>query len=96
MREKKSYRIGVILALTVAVIFVSFFAIRTIRIRKESEALAKNESVLQESIQAEKERAEQLESEKGRELTPKEMIEIARQRFGLVFPNEILFLPNEK
>ena len=96
MRDRRAYRIGVILAIIVAAVFVAFFAVRIIRIRIENEELIRNESALLESVKAEKERQAALESEKGRSLTPEEMIELARQRYGLVFPNEILFLPDDR
>lgn len=86
-------RLTVLLVVAVAVVFASFFLIRTIRIRRENEEYAKNESVLLESKAAEESRKAALESEKERELTTEEKIEIARRRFGLIFPNEILFLP---
>ena len=96
MLDKRAYRVGVILAIIVAAAFVAFFAVRTIRIRMEDEELMRNEAALLESVKAEKDRMAALESEKGRELTPEEMIELARQRYGLVFPNEILFLPDDR
>ena len=93
--RNRTNHLAMILAIVIAVVFVAFFGINTIRIRVENEELAKLESALKESYENEQERAAALESELERELTPEEKIELARHRFGLVFPNEILFLPND-
>ena len=93
--RNQTNKLAMILAIVIAVVFVAFFGINTIRNRIENEELAKLESALLESYQNEQDRKAALESELARELTPEEKIELARQRFGLVFPNEILFLPND-
>ena len=93
--RNQTNKLAMILAIVIAVVFVAFFGINTIRNRMENEELAKLESALLESYQNEQDRKAALESELARELTPEEKIELARQRFGLVFPNEILFLPND-
>ncbi len=94
--RNRTNKLAMILAIVIAVVFVAFFGVNTVRNHLENEELAKLESALRESYENEQERAAALESEMARELTPEEKIELARQRFGLVFPNEILFLPNDE
>ena len=60
--RNRTNKLAMILAIVIAVVFVAFFGVNTVR----------------------------------NQLTPEEKIELARQRFGLVFPNEILFLPNDE
>ena len=93
--RSKTNKLAMILAVVIAIVFVAFFGANTLRNYRENEELAKLESALKESLSAEQSKAIELESEKERELTPEEKIELARKRFGLVFPNEILFLPDE-
>ena len=94
--RNRSNKLAMILAIVIAVVFVAFFGINTIRNHIENEELAKLESALKENYQNEQDRKAALESELARDLTPEEKIELARHRFGLVFPNEILFLPNDE
>lgn len=94
--RNRTNRVAMILAVVIAIAFVAFFGTMTLKNLKENEELAKLESALRESYAAEESRQAALESEKEDDLTPEEKIELARKRFGLVFPNEILFLPNDQ
>ena len=93
--KRKGNKRGVWIAVIAALIISAVFGIliyRQIAVNKELEM---NAAALQESVDSESEKNDELLAEKGRELTKEEVIEIARQRFGLVFPDEIIFVPSE-
>ena len=89
--NKLAITIGVIVLLAAAV----FFAIQAIRLRRENEVLKKQKAAYEQSLVSEEEIRAFLEENKDKDLTREELIELARERFGLVFPDEILFIPEE-
>ena len=93
--RNRTNRITVILVVVIAVVFAAVFAVWTVKNRQESAELARMEAALRESLDAENSKTAELESDMERELTPEEKIALARKRYGLVFPNEILFLPED-
>lgn len=96
VRKSRAHRRTVILVLIVAVVFVAFFSVKIIQVRKENAELAAEMSRIAESISNAEKESESIEERKNRELTDEEMIDIARKRFGLLFPNEIIFLPDDR
>lgn len=63
--------------------------------RKENEALLKEQEAYMESVAEAQSWAAELQELRNQELTEKQIIEIAREKFGLVFPDEIQFVPEE-
>ncbi|MBO4411329.1 MAG: hypothetical protein IK088_05735 [Lachnospiraceae bacterium] len=96
VRKSRARRRTVILVLIVAAVFVAFFSVKIIQSRKENAELAAEMSRIAESISNAEKESEAIEERKNRELTEDEMIDIARKRFGLLFPNEIIFLPDDQ
>jgi len=62
--------------------------------RKEQEAI-QQEELLNQKIRAEGERTEELEEEKKYVKTDEYIEEVAREKLGLINPNEVLFKENE-
>ena len=89
----KTWTIRLVLLVTLVVCVV--FTVGIIRNFREQRDLDVHIRDLRESLQAVSEERDALEACRDRELTDEDMIRIARERFGLVFPNEILFMPEE-
>lgn len=96
LRKMQGNRRGVIIAVIVAAFVVALFTVMIIRVRRENAILEQNRLALEQSIAEEEARKKALESKVGRGLTEEDIIRIARERFGLIFPNEIMFVPKEK
>lgn len=96
MRKVQGNQRGVIIAALVALVIVAFFAFMIIKVQKENAIMEQSQKVLESSIAEEKARQKELESQVGKGLTEEDIIRIARDRFGLIFPNEIMFVPKEK
>ena len=80
---------------TVVIALVVALAIHTKTLRKTDEMLAAKEAVLQERLEEESERSEELE-EKSIFVQTREFIEqIARERLGLVNPNDTVIRPDD-
>ncbi len=96
VRKVRGNRRGVILAVIFAVLAIAFFTYRILDIKKENDILRQNQEVLKENIEEESAKQEELQKKVGKGLTEQDIIRIAREKFGLVFPNEIIFVPEEK
>lgn len=90
-QHKRGFLFVVIVTAILAIVF-SVLMVRNIREIRESKI---NESLWAASVEEASRKQEELEERKDRPLTEEEMIEIARRRFGLLFPNEIRFLPKK-
>ncbi len=95
VRKDRANKRSVTLAVIVTFVFVAVFSVLILNKYHENELLRANEAALQESVSQEEARNEILEEKKDRDLTLEEIIELARQRFGLVFSNEIIFVPKD-
>ena len=90
--NKKSIRLVVIVML----IFAAILVFQIIRVSRKNQDVEYQMKVLEERLALEEERNALLEAQKDRELTAEEKIRLARIHFGLMFPNEILFVPDGK
>ena len=95
IRRRRANKRAVIFAAAVMLIIAAIFLIQAIRMHRENEILRKQKEALEESLVSEEELRAFLEENKDKELSREELIALARERFGLVFPEEILFLPEE-
>ena len=84
-----------IIALAVLVLFV-VIAYNSVSLQKEKRALEKQYSELQENLQSEQERSEQLEDRAAYMQTIRYIEEIAREKLGLVYEDEIIFRPESQ
>ncbi len=95
IRQKKAHQKSVRLVIFVTLVFCALLLVQIIRTEKENAALKEDIEALQESVSAAESRRDELEAQKDRPLTREEIIDLARERFGLVFQNEIIFVPQE-
>ena len=95
VRKDRANKRNVTLAVIVTFVFVAVFSVLILNKHHENELLRANEAALTESVSQEEVRNDILEEKKDRDLTLEEIIELARKRFGLVFPNEIIFVPKD-
>ena len=95
IRRRRANKRAVILAVIVLLVIAVIFAVQAVRLHRENEILKKYKEALEESLVSEEEIRAFLEENKDKDLTREELIELARERFGLIFPDEILFLPEE-
>ena len=66
-----------------------------IRLYKNNQILNRNIEALEEHVDRVLKENEELEEKRSHPLTEDEMIRIARDKFGLVFPNEIVIVPED-
>lgn len=95
IRKQKAHKRSVILALIVAVVFVGVLSFQIFRIHQENGSLMANEAALKAGVEAEEARGAALDEQMDSTLSEQDIIDLAHQRFGLVFPNEIVFVPEE-
>ena len=95
VRKEKAQKRSVIVAFLVTLVFAAVFSLLIYKTRQQNASLEKNREAILASVRAEIVTASQLSEQEGQELTEEEIIRIARERYGLVFPNEILFVPKE-
>lgn len=95
IRRRRANKRAIILAVVVLLVIAVIFTVQAVRLHRENEILKKQKEALEESLISEEEIRAFLEENKDKDLTREELIELARERFGLIFPDEILFLPEE-
>ena len=95
IRNRKAHKRSVVLALVAVVVLLGLLSVRIYRTHRENMSLMSNESALNASVEAEKERGTILDEQIDRTLSEEEIIDLAHRRFGLVFPNEIVFVPEK-
>jgi len=95
LRRKKANKRNVWLVLFVTAIFVVVLSIGIVKAKKERIEIQNNKEKLEDDVNKAKEKSSELEDEKDKELQEKDIIEIAREKFRLIFPNEIIFIPEE-
>lgn len=82
-----------VVAISLLLSGILLFAI--ISMRKENKELALNEAQLESNVTEESLREEELQQEKEGGMTEKRIVEIAKEKFGLLFKDEIIFVPKK-
>ncbi len=95
VRRKKANRRSLILVALVAVVLVVFLSVGIISLQRENARLAESRDALKENVEAELEKNEELKENKDAPLSDEEIEDIARDRFGLAYPDEIILVPEE-
>jgi len=93
--KKIANRRSIRLAVIVTILLVSFIAVKAIELHKKNVELQKKIEALDASLESVMAENEELKEKKDRGFSEEELFEIARQRLGLLFPNEILFIPED-
>lgn len=89
--RKKRYRSGMIAVFLVVLLLFAVVMLESRRLMAKDAAYAKKEQQLQMQIEEQYEVRESLKSYSQYTQTKKYIEEIAREKFGLVYPDEIIF-----
>lgn len=96
IRRKQKRKSGLkIIALAVFVVFLVMVT-NSVSLEQEKKALEKQYSELEEKLQSEQERSEILKDRAAYMQTTRYIEEIARERLGLVYEEEIIFRPESQ
>lgn len=79
----------------VVVVFCICVGVKAHSLKKERDELAAKQEMLEKQIKNEEERAEELAALEKYMQTKKYMEEVAREKLGLVYPDEILIEPKK-
>ncbi len=94
--KKKKRKSGLrIIALAVLVLF-GVMAVNSYNLHQEKKALEKQYAELTEELQGEEERSVMLEERRAYMQTIRFIEEIAREKLGLVYEDEVIFRPEEE
>lgn len=94
MKKKKKYH-SYIFVLSVLFLMVTIVEIGMIKQRKILMRYEEQAASLQEEIRSEKERQKEIDSLEEYVKTDEYIKEVAREKLGLIDPNEIIFKPNK-
>lgn len=94
-RKKRQNRLGMFLVTIVVLMLLVVVSINSVGLRQKKESYLEREQALQEQIDAEEERSEQIEEYRKYTQTKKYVEEVAKDKLGLVNPGEIIYKPEE-
>ena len=94
-RKKRQNRLGMFLVLMVVLMLLGVVSLKSAELRQKQETYAARERVLQEQIDAEKARTEEIEEYRKYTQTKKYVEEVAKDKLGLVNEGEIIYKPDE-
>lgn len=94
-RKKRQNRLGMFLVLMVVLMLLVVVSFKSVGLRRKQETYAARERVLQEQIDAEKARTEEIEEYRKYTQTKKYVEEVAKEKLGLVNEGEIIYKPDE-
>jgi len=95
VKTKIANRRSMRLVVFVSLLVISVLFVKALILREKNLELRKKQEALQATYASEQAENDELKAESSRGFTEEELFEIARQRFGLLFPNEILFVPED-
>lgn len=90
-RKKRTVRVGILAAVTAAVLMTVAFAANGIQMRQKNAEYEKEIASLQEQVEEQEERKEDIDAQKEFMQSQEYIEEIAHERLGLVYPNETVF-----
>ncbi len=80
----------------IVLVFCICVGIRTIGLRRQSAELAERRASLEKQLKTEEQRTKELEELEKYMQTKRYMEEVAKEKLGLVYPDEILIEPDNK
>ena len=92
---QRAHAKSIVLMVIATLVLVAVLFIAISRKKRENESLLNALNQYMESVAVESSWADELAELRKSELTDEQIIEIAREKFGLVFPNEIILKPEE-
>ena len=90
-RKKRQNRFGMFLVTIAMLMMLIVVAVSSVELREKKAAYQQKELALKEQIEAEEERALEIEEYEKYTHTKKYIEEVARDKLGLVYEGEILF-----
>lgn len=90
-RRRKKNRAGLYLVMLVAVLFIGTLAVHGYTLRANCQRLAEEQSSLKEKKENLKKEQEKIKEQKEYRKTDQYVEDVAREKFGLVYDNEIIF-----
>ena len=93
VKNRRIARRSVTLIVIAALLIAAVLSVKMIRLYKENQTLSRNIEAMEEHLEEAREENEALEEKRNHPLSEDEMIRIAREKLGLVFPNEIILIP---
>lgn len=94
-KKKNSYRGRVIFVLIVVLSLTGVMSVCTAGLRSKARSYAESEQRLEQKIEAEQQRMEKLSEQQQYRQSMKYIEQIAREKLGLIYPDEILLRPEE-
>lgn len=97
-KRKKKARgnaVSILLICFVVIALCGSITYKARNLKKQSDEYAKKEAELEKQIQREEERSEKLEQQEEYMQTKKYVEEEAREKLGLVYPEEVIVKPEE-
>ena len=94
-RKKRQNRLGMFLVTIVVLMLLVVVSINSVGLRQKKESYLEREQALQEQIDAEEERSEQIEEYRKYTQSKKYVEEVAKEKLGLVNEGEIIYKPEE-
>lgn len=94
-RRRSQNRFAMMSISAVIVVFLAVISIKSIELQAKNDTYAAREAVLTKEIKAEQERTDQIEEYKKYVKTKKYVEEVAKDKLGLVYDNEVIFKPEE-
>lgn len=91
-KEKK----GMPMIVFVVVVFCVCLGVRTASLKKQSKELAERKASVEKQLKEEQQRTKELEELEKYMQTKKYMEEVAKEKLGLVYPDEILIEPDSE
>ncbi|MGN0154718.1 MAG: septum formation initiator family protein [Lachnospiraceae bacterium] len=95
-KRKKKNNKGLPVIVFVVIVFCLCIGLKSISLKRESEELSKKQAVLENQIKSEEQRTKELEDLEKYMQTKKYMEDVAKDKLGLVYPDEILIEPENK
>ena len=90
-RKKRQNRTGMLLVTMVVLMMLVVVTVKSVELRGKKEAYELKEAALQEEIDAEKQRTEEIAEYGKYTQTKKYVEELAKDKLGLVYEGEIIF-----
>ncbi len=94
-KKRRKRRTGLYLVMLVVGIFLSTLVVQGIHLRANCEELATEQSQLEEKKKSLEKEQEKIKEQEAYTKTDEYIEEVAREKFGLVYENEIIFKPEE-
>lgn len=90
-RKRRQNRFGMVLTGIVVLMLVVVVAVRSNDLKQKQALYAEKEAVLEQQIEEEKARSEEIEEYRKYTQTKKYVEEVAKDKLGLVYDGEIIF-----